>query len=39
VKKFEKELKQFTQMFGRNGTFLSNVQVRAGKTMAQGWKC
>lgn len=29
MKKFEKEFKQFTQMFGRNGSFLSNVQVRA----------
>lgn len=36
VKKFEKDLKQFTQMFGRNGSFLSNVQVRAGQMMAQG---
>lgn len=31
MKKFEKEFKQFTQMFGRNGSFLSTVQVRLGE--------
>ncbi|KAB1258868.1 TNF receptor-associated factor 5 [Camelus dromedarius] len=30
VKKFEKEFKQFAQLFGKNGSFLSNIQVRAG---------
>lgn len=28
---FEKELSRFRQMFGSNGTFLSNVQVRAAR--------
>nr|KAF6291923.1 TNF receptor associated factor 5 [Myotis myotis] len=27
VKKFEKEFKQFTQLFGKNGNFLSNIQL------------
>uniref|UniRef100_H0WSI0 TNF receptor-associated factor n=1 Tax=Otolemur garnettii TaxID=30611 RepID=H0WSI0_OTOGA len=26
VKKFEKEFKQFSQLFGKNGSFLSNIQ-------------
>lgn len=30
VKKFEKEFKQFAQLFGKNGSFLSNMQVRNG---------
>ncbi|XP_021519715.1 TNF receptor-associated factor 5 isoform X1 [Meriones unguiculatus] len=30
VDSFDKELRRFTQMFGRNGTFLSNVQALAG---------
>ncbi|XP_052057164.1 TNF receptor-associated factor 5 [Apodemus sylvaticus] len=37
VKKFEKELKQFTQMFGRNGSFLSNVQALASHTDKSAW--
>lgn len=37
MKKFEKELKQFTQMFGRNGSFLSNVQALASHTDKSAW--
>ncbi|XP_041491333.1 TNF receptor-associated factor 5 isoform X2 [Microtus oregoni] len=37
VKKFEKEFKQFTQMFGRNGSFLSNVQALTSHIDKSAW--
>lgn len=37
VKKFEKEFKQFTQMFGRNGSFLSNVQTLTSHIDKSAW--
>ncbi|KAK1329336.1 hypothetical protein QTO34_011519 [Cnephaeus nilssonii] len=37
VKKFEKEFKQFTQLFGKNGNFLSNIQVLASHIDKSAW--
>ncbi|XP_007451385.1 PREDICTED: TNF receptor-associated factor 5 isoform X2 [Lipotes vexillifer] len=37
VKKFEKEFKQFAQLFGKNGTFLSNIQVLASHVDKSAW--
>uniref|UniRef100_A0A8C5UYQ8 TNF receptor-associated factor n=1 Tax=Microcebus murinus TaxID=30608 RepID=A0A8C5UYQ8_MICMU len=37
VKKFEKEFKQFTQLFGKNGSFLSNIQVLASHIDKSAW--
>ncbi|XP_012493784.1 PREDICTED: TNF receptor-associated factor 5 [Propithecus coquereli] len=37
VKKFEREFKQFTQLFGKNGSFLSNIQVLASHIDKSAW--
>ncbi|XP_010611504.1 TNF receptor-associated factor 5 isoform X2 [Fukomys damarensis] len=37
VRKFEKEFKQFAQLFGKNGSFLSNIQVLAGHIDKSAW--
>uniref|UniRef100_A0A8D0U7D6 TNF receptor-associated factor n=1 Tax=Sus scrofa TaxID=9823 RepID=A0A8D0U7D6_PIG len=37
VKKFEKEFKQFAQLFGKNGNFLSNIQVLASHIDKSAW--
>ncbi|KAM5238924.1 TNF receptor-associated factor 5 isoform 2-T2 [Ctenodactylus gundi] len=37
VKKFEKEFKQFAQLFGKNGSFLSNIQVLASHMDKSAW--
>ncbi|XP_048212995.1 TNF receptor-associated factor 5 isoform X1 [Perognathus longimembris pacificus] len=37
VKKFEKEFKQFTQLFGKNGSFLSNIQVLTSHIDKSAW--
>nr|XP_012423889.1 PREDICTED: TNF receptor-associated factor 5 isoform X2 [Odobenus rosmarus divergens] len=37
VKKFEKEFKQFAQLFGKNGSFLSNIQVLASHIDKSAW--
>ncbi|KAB0380010.1 hypothetical protein FD755_007794 [Muntiacus reevesi] len=37
VKKFKKEFKQFAQLFGKNGSFLSNMQVLASHIDKSAW--
>ncbi|KAM5202766.1 TNF receptor-associated factor 5 isoform 2-T3 [Hipposideros larvatus] len=37
VKKFEKEFKQFAQLFGKNGSFLSNIQVLTSHIDKSAW--
>ncbi|XP_023375265.1 TNF receptor-associated factor 5 [Otolemur garnettii] len=37
VKKFEKEFKQFSQLFGKNGSFLSNIQVLVSHVDKSAW--
>ncbi|KAB0359463.1 hypothetical protein FD754_003619, partial [Muntiacus muntjak] len=37
VKKFEKEFKQFAQLFGKTGSFLSNMQVLATHIDKSAW--
>ncbi|XP_034866377.1 TNF receptor-associated factor 5 isoform X1 [Mirounga leonina] len=37
VTKFEKEFKQFAQLFGKNGSFLSNIQVLATHIDKSAW--
>ncbi|XP_053514550.1 TNF receptor-associated factor 5 isoform X3 [Artibeus jamaicensis] len=37
VNTFEKEFKQFAQLFGKNGSFLSNIQVLASHIDKSSW--
>ncbi|XP_035871845.1 TNF receptor-associated factor 5 isoform X3 [Phyllostomus discolor] len=37
VNTFEKEFKQFAQLFGKNGSFLSNIQVLANHLDKSAW--
>ncbi|XP_023556966.1 TNF receptor-associated factor 5 isoform X2 [Octodon degus] len=37
VRKFEKEFKQFAQLFGKNGSFLSNIQVLTSHIDKSAW--
>ncbi|XP_044123055.1 TNF receptor-associated factor 5 isoform X2 [Neovison vison] len=37
VKKFEKEFKQFAQLFGKNGSFLSNIQALSSHIDKSAW--
>uniref|UniRef100_A0A9L0S678 TNF receptor-associated factor n=1 Tax=Equus caballus TaxID=9796 RepID=A0A9L0S678_HORSE len=37
VNKFEKEFKQFAQLFGKNGSFLSNIQLLASHLDKSAW--
>ncbi|XP_036926881.1 TNF receptor-associated factor 5 isoform X1 [Sturnira hondurensis] len=37
VNTFEKEFKQFAQLFGKNGSFLSNIQVLASHIDKSAW--
>ncbi|XP_053461212.1 TNF receptor-associated factor 5 isoform X1 [Nycticebus coucang] len=37
VKKFEKEFKQFSQLFGKNGSFFSNIQVLVSHIDKSAW--
>ncbi|KAM9613401.1 TNF receptor-associated factor 5 isoform 1-T2 [Trichechus inunguis] len=37
VKKFEKEFKQFSQLFGKNGNLLSNIQALASHIDKSAW--
>ncbi|XP_004862050.1 TNF receptor-associated factor 5 isoform X2 [Heterocephalus glaber] len=37
VRKFEKEFKQFAQLFGKNGSVLSNIQVLASHIDKSAW--